>query len=302
VRAYRRADHDAVLALVNADRLPGQPRTTREHLREALAGRSPIDSGWWAELSQLHTDVLVEDGRVTGAVAFARQPRNAGVLLWLHAGEDPDRVAALVEHVMQQLQSCAEIHAFEFASALTLGLEALPLQHRPVTAAALERAGLHGQDLWCYMRCDLSGPGRVPAGAHHGADLVITSAPNAERSGTVLTARRGSVEVGEAVVSAPQSGVGVLWWLEVADRHRGTGAGRALLHAALQHLHRAGAHEVILYVDDDEPPGGPRDRAPAKALYTSCGFVQVDRLVSFTKRAAVRTAQPLRPVVPSART
>lgn len=45
--------------------------------------------------------------------------------------------------------------AFEFASALTLGLEGLAAGHRPRTRRALERAGFTARDLWRYMGAPL---------------------------------------------------------------------------------------------------------------------------------------------------
>ncbi|MCQ4045391.1 hypothetical protein ACFOSC_03760 [Streptantibioticus rubrisoli] len=46
------------------------------------------------------------------------------------------------------------MHAFEFASALTLGMEGLPVRNRP----ALEAAGFTGRDLWRYVHRGLDGP------------------------------------------------------------------------------------------------------------------------------------------------
>ncbi|MGH9022312.1 MAG: hypothetical protein ACRDV9_04305, partial [Acidimicrobiia bacterium] len=55
--------------------MPGQPQTTPAMLGEALAGRSPVDGGWWAELDVPHTDVLtIPTGRVVGVVSYATRP------------------------------------------------------------------------------------------------------------------------------------------------------------------------------------------------------------------------------------
>ncbi len=43
------------------------------------------------------------------------------------------------------------MYAFEFAAALSLGLEGLPVGRRPVTRKALEAAGFSGGDLWRYL-------------------------------------------------------------------------------------------------------------------------------------------------------
>ncbi|MEV6569455.1 hypothetical protein [Streptomyces kronopolitis] len=43
------------------------------------------------------------------------------------------------------------------------------------------------------------------------------------------------------------------------------------------------ATDVILFVDDDAPPGDDRDRTAAKSLYEAAVFREVDRLYSFSK-------------------
>ncbi|MFJ6604759.1 hypothetical protein [Streptomyces lydicus] len=60
VRASVPGDEEAVLRLVAADRIAGQPQVTSEMLAEALAGQSLVDSGWWAELDAPHTDVAID--------------------------------------------------------------------------------------------------------------------------------------------------------------------------------------------------------------------------------------------------
>jgi hypothetical protein len=96
VRPYRRTDAAAVLELINADRLPGQPACTMSMLDEALAGRSVIDAAWWEELKVPSTDVLVEGGRVLGVISFAvRRSDGAGIVLAPRSrGSDARRAAA----------------------------------------------------------------------------------------------------------------------------------------------------------------------------------------------------------------
>jgi hypothetical protein len=152
VRPYRSSDQDRVLELINADRLVGQPVAALEMLEEALAGRSEVDAGWWAELDDLATEVLVDpDGAVQGVLSTAVRPRDdAGLLLWCHGHEDPMIVSTLVGRATDTLADHPTLHAFDFASALTLGLEALPVRHRATTDRALREAGFAGRDLWRY--------------------------------------------------------------------------------------------------------------------------------------------------------
>ena len=264
--------HRAALRdLVDADRLPGQPALSACALAEALAGRSPIDSGWWAELTDLHVEAITAPGdTLAGAVSWAIRPSdNTGVLLWLHAREQPATVAALVEHATAQ--HAGPWHAFDFASALTLGVEALPVAHRPVTADALTTRGFTGRDLWRYLHRPLTDLPPRP-------DLELTVSP-ARLDGWSLTTSDGA---GTVEVTAPVGGTAMIGWLGVDPTARGRGLGAALLHAALHHLAERGATDAVLYVDDDEP-GGDRDRAAANHLYDRAGFTQIDRLHSYSR-------------------
>ncbi|WP_051079410.1 GNAT family N-acetyltransferase [Amycolatopsis methanolica] len=57
-----------------------------------------------------------------------------------------------LRQVLNELREHRVVEAFSFATALGLGLEALPERHRPVTAAALVEAGFVGTDLCRSMR------------------------------------------------------------------------------------------------------------------------------------------------------
>ncbi|WP_018255974.1 GNAT family N-acetyltransferase [Salinispora mooreana] len=260
--------------LVNADRLPGQPACTLQRLQAAIDGTSPVDSAWWAELADLRTEVLCDAaGALAGAVAYARRPRDgAGVILWLHAREDPPVVRRLLDHALTGLAGCPSVEAFSFATALGLGLEALPVRHRSATHAALLDRGFTGSDLWRYMRRDLPAPG-LPTCSYR------TSCDEDRR---VLQVERAGQVVAEATIGDPVDGVGVLWWIGVEPVARGEGLGLRLLGSALDLLAGLGAREVILYVDDDAPDDDPeRSRVVANALYERVGFVEVDRLWSY---------------------
>lgn len=279
LRAFRTEDAAAVLDVVNADRVPGQPLCTEVMLGEAVAGRSPVDSGWWAELDQVSVDVLCDgSGVVYGAVSYGLRARDGvGLVLWLHGREQPDVVDALLDHATDRLKQATAVEAFAFASALTVGLEGLPVRHRPVSRAGLLARGFVEADLWRYMRREL--PAREVSPAADGVDVQ----PEPDRSGWRLEARgSGGARLGDAEVSVPIPGLGVLWWIGVEPSHRGKGLGWSLLGSALDVLHRNGAREVILFVDDDAPADDPeRGRGAANSLYDRAGFVEVDRLCSY---------------------
>ncbi|MGW0708970.1 GNAT family N-acetyltransferase [Streptomyces sp. NPDC002643] len=279
VRPYRADDVAAVLDLVAADPLPGQPLITSAMLAEALAGRSPVDGGWWAELDPPVTDVVHDGtGQVLGIVSYATRPSDgAGFLLWLHCREDAAVANALIVHALDRFGP-RTVHAFEFASALTLGLEGLPARHRPVTRRALEEAGFTGRDLWRYMRVSLP-----VAGLPHAAHVTVNECE--DPPGKRLEVRADGELAAEATIGRPVAGIGVLWWISVVPAARRRGLGLALLGTALDMLTGLGACEAILYVDDDAPPGNlERDRTAANGMYDRAGFTEVDRLHSFTRR------------------
>lgn len=273
IRPVEARDERAVLELVNADQVPGQPVATPAMLAEALAGRSSVDGGWWDELAGLTTEVATAStGQVVGVVSYATRPRDGvGIILWLHGGEDRRVIDALLDHTLSRLAE-RPIEAYPFATALGLGMEALPARHRPVTATALTDHGFLGSDLWRYMRADLPITG-LPRTSY------TTSSDSDRRT---LTVRDGAALLGETTIGLPVQGIGVLWWISVEPAARGRGLGRALLGSALDLLAGLGAQQVILYVDDDEP-GGERDRTVANRLYEQAGFVEVDRLLSYQR-------------------
>lgn len=278
VRPYQDGDEAVVLDLMAAHRLPGQPPTTPAMLAEALAGRSPVDGGWWAELEAPVTEVIHDEtATVLGAVSYTTRPGDgAGFILWLYCHEDQVLTEALIARALDQLGQ-RTVHAFEFASALTLGLEGLPASHRPVTRRALEAAGFTGRALWRYMRADLP-----VTGLPHVAHCSVTDCEDAP--GKRLEVREGGELLAQATIGRPAAGIGVLWWIGVTPAARGRGLGLALLGSALDLLKGLGAVEAILFVDDDALAGNPeRDRTAANGMYDRAGFTEVDRLHSFTR-------------------
>lgn len=250
--------------------LPSPDRVRQDTVREAAYQKpKPFE----------RFEYLVDaDGDPQGVVSYASRDRDdAGLILWLHGRERRDVVAALVEHALASLGVRAVVEAFAFASALGVGLEALPVRHRAVTAQVLRDAGFAGTDLWRYMR------GALPAAELPRVDGVRVAADSdGHRQLRWLEEGR---ELAEASVSMPVPGVGVLWWIsvEAPARHRGLGA--RMLGSALHELAALGAGEVILHVDDDAPPDDPeRGRGAANRLYEAAGFVEVDRLRSYQLR------------------
>lgn len=280
VRRFSAGDAEAVITVINSDRLPGQPACSESMLSEAVAGRSPVDSGWWAELQPPVTEVLCDaDGVICGVVSYARRPRdNAGLVLWVHGREERHVVEGLLDRAIDELDGARSLEAFEFACALSVGLEGLPSRHRPVTRSALMARGFVEADLWRYMHRLLPAP-EVPVAAE------AHIAPDSEQPGWVIELlASGGTRVADAHVSVAAPGLGVLWWIGVDPAHRRQQLGWRLLGTALDVLCRAGAREAILFVDDDAAPDDPeRGRGAANALYDRAGFTEVDRLCSYRR-------------------
>ncbi|TMR08947.1 hypothetical protein ETD86_45575 [Nonomuraea turkmeniaca] len=268
IRRYRDSDRESVLALIDADRLPGQPSCRPELLDQAVAGTSHREPDPWADIEHPRTVVLVDPGGHTvGAVSYAvNRDRSAGQILWLHGREILDVVEALVSHALRELGGGKPVHAF--TAALGLGLAALPTGRRPVTRKVLEHAGFGARNSWRYLRrvtsCELAAT-TCPL-----VEVVASTAP----PGWWLKVRDDD-SAAELVVQEPIDGLGVLWWFGAADSHADPALERALLLQADAVLREHGASETILYVaGDPEPPG---------ALFDAAGFAEIDHLVSFTR-------------------
>ncbi|KIQ64652.1 hypothetical protein TR51_10525 [Kitasatospora griseola] len=283
-RPYRASDRAAVLALVADDRLTGQPEATPAMLAEAIGGRSPVDAERWAELDTPHTEVVCDEtGQVLGAVSCAtRRTDQAGLILWLHAGEDLAVTRALVELALSRLGG-RTVHAFELPIALSLGMRGLPVRSRPVTRRALGEAGFSVGRQWRYLHRML--PHRGDAGevrTYPIAEVTATSRPTGRR---LLLREPDGAPVGEAVVGEPVDGIGVLWWIAIDPEHRARGLGANLAEQCCSVLAANGAHEVIAYLDEDAPASGRQcDTVAASHLLGARGFREMGRLSSFSRR------------------
>lgn len=275
IRPANRRDHDAIASLANRDRVSGQPQATSADVKDALAGRSPVDAGWWKELTTIRSVVACSaDGTIVGAASTGvNKTEDVGYLLWLHANEDPVVVEALLDWANPCLAGTRVQRAFWFACALHPVLEGLP-STREVTRRAVAQAGYAEQDLWSYRT------GHIPTG------LVVDSSWPIKRSAKGATTRlewqtAEGEEAGHAeytVTGTPKTGS--LEWISVNPPYQGSGIGRKLLTAALADMFTREASHVVLVVDDDAP-GTERDRGHAKRLYDSIGVTEVARLLSY---------------------
>jgi GNAT superfamily N-acetyltransferase len=234
-RPLAASDSGALLALLGREqRLLGQPHVTHAMLEQCLLKQSPIDGGWWAELSAYRVAVLAGAGGLAGAVATAVSD-DAGYVLWLAAGGDAGVQGQLLDIAVGQLPGNRPLRAFWFATALGAGLEGLPVRHAASLNAALLTRGFEGRDAWLYMHRDLGDiTARPAARAVTTPGGAVTIRPEGDPPGCDV---QGSLLFPE---------LGIVSWLGVAPEHRGHGLGRQLLDAMLGHLRHLGAREVIL--------------------------------------------------------
>jgi len=274
VGRVRYEDLPAILDLVNADLLPGQPGCGRHVLDMAMRGESPVDAAWWRELSNVKVAVARRGGEVAGAVSYAIAAADRSG--WLHAREDRRVVEPLLDHVMNELAGSSHMYAFWIASALSLGLEALPVEQRPVTNELLTSRGLMGRDSWRYLVLPMDR--FTPDGAEDVATVRPTSGPGETPSWLLVMGDREE-PLASAEIALAGDGCGVLWWIDVEPAQRGQGIGRRLLRQALRFLAMRGAETVAASVDHADPR--ERDPSAILRLLGSAGFQEVDRLWSY---------------------
>ncbi len=281
IRPFGPGDVGPLCALVDADRLPGQPPCTPEMVATVLAGRSTIDGWSWEQLATMR--VLAAEGptgELLGAGATGRRRSGERYLLWLHAREDRRTLDLLLAGLLRGAKRTDPFYGFAFPTELTVALEGLPRLARPVTHDALAAKGFAGEESWLYLRATEAGPAPQSEFRQRGQgpDLMIELLSEGE-------------VVGSAELGQPVPGLGLLWWLEVDPAHQRKGHGRQLLRVARHALCEAGALETILFVDHDARKR--RDWRPALALYLSEGFEVVDRLWCYHRGETLQKRSPL---------
>ena len=273
------ADAAGICALVDADRLPGQPACTSERVMAVLTGHSTLDAWSWRQLAGMRVLGAESDsGELVGAGAIGRRRSGWRHLLWLHAREDRGILDALLVNLLRGVRLADPVSAFSVSTELTVGLEGLPHQSRPTTHEAILARGFTGTERWLYLRgAEPSAAPAVPFRRRGLGDMRVELTP-------------GGTPVGSAELSLPAPGLGVIWWLEVDPDQRRHGHGRELLRAARTVLAEAGATETILFVDTDSP--GTPDRRPALSLYLSEGITIVDRLWTYRRGGSPDEEEP----------
>jgi ribosomal protein S18 acetylase RimI-like enzyme len=280
VRPLGPDDVEPLRVLVDADRLPGQPACTPDMVWSALTGRSSVAAWWWRQLASMRAvGAEKASGELVGAGAVGRLAQGgARYLLWVHAHEDRDALDTVIWSLLRGARRTDPVFAFWFATELSVGLEGLPRNARRETHEALVARGFTGEDRWLYLRATGAGPDPAPvAPSERGAEYHRRGLAGDLRVEMTVAGE----PVGEAELSVPAPGIGVVWWLEIEAEHRRRGYGRRLLRAARHVLAGAGAKETILFVDHDDPKH--RNRRPAIELYETEGFTVVDHLWSYRR-------------------
>lgn len=91
--------------------------------------------------------------------------------------------------------------------------------------------------------------------------------------GLVLASREGSGELVGYLVFQRQKSLAWLHKLATIEQERGKGIARSLIHSLCQQMKKGGCRIIVLWVDEA--------RNPARTLYTSCGFQEVEQLQDY---------------------
>ncbi|MQY02108.1 hypothetical protein [Actinomadura macrotermitis] len=274
IRPYRTDDEHDVLALINEDRLTGQPFCTWNMLEAARVGRSAAETAGWARLVPVRTDVVVdEEDVVLGVVSTAvRRPDGAGVLLWLHAGEEPAVVHPLLDAVIGRLAGRA-IEAFPLLNPLGFGLRGVPREHRPVTFSALRSRSFEATSSSVYLHRHLA-----PSAFSRPAGRIGLAQRTGSRSWRIH--EPGSEAHLDVTVSPDDTG-----WIAYGGPGGACAEAAELVPAAIRLLGLHAARNVVATA----PAAGPEARSMREALW-DLGFTEVDRLEVLRRPApAART-------------
>lgn len=91
--------------------------------------------------------------------------------------------------------------------------------------------------------------------------------------GLILASREESQELVGYLVFQRQKGLAWLHKLAVIEQERGKCIARCLVDSLCQQMKKGGCRTIVLWVDEA--------RNPARALYASCGFEQIERLADY---------------------
>nr|WP_107909085.1 GNAT family N-acetyltransferase [Streptomyces chartreusis] len=267
VRAMELADHAAVLELIAADLLPGQPAP------DAYLLAAPARDG----LAETSTLVLTNTyDEVQGVVHCASRPSDgAGLIGWIHARKDFDAVAALLATARAHLGPARTLFAgtgpTQLPETVPFALPGIADYGRPATSRALRAAGFTPATSRRYFHHSLTPSPAAPVFPM--AELrPLTDPPGVQ---VILTEVAGT-ELATAVLHIGDGGCWLLWHLAVRADRRHRGIGSHLLAQCLHTAHTRGAVSVIAHTDEDD--------VTSIGLLESGGFTAVDSLTVYHRR------------------
>jgi ribosomal protein S18 acetylase RimI-like enzyme len=91
--------------------------------------------------------------------------------------------------------------------------------------------------------------------------------------GLILASKEGTQQLVGYLVYQRQKSLAWLHKLATIEEERGKGIARCLVHSLCQQMKKGGCRAIVLWVDEA--------RSPARALYVSCGFQEVERLPEY---------------------
>ncbi|MFJ9752845.1 GNAT family N-acetyltransferase [Streptomyces chartreusis] len=267
VRAMEPADHPAVLVLIAADLLPGQP------VPDTYLLAAPARDG----LAETSTLVLTDTRDVVqGVVHCASRPSDgAGLIGWIHAHENFDALAALLATARAHLASARTLFAgtgpTQPPETVPFALPGIAEHRRPATSRALRAAGFTPATSRRYFHHPLTSTPTAPVFPM--AELRPLADPPGVQ--VILTETDGT-DLATAVLHIEDGDRWLLWHLAVRADRRHRGIGSHLLAQCLHTAHTRGASSVIAHTNEDD--------TTSIALLTRGGFTSVDTLTVYHRR------------------
>src|SRR5207253_459824 len=116
------------------------------------------------------------------------------------------------DNVLGELANSSHLYAFWIATALSLGLEALPVEQRSVTHEVLQSRGLVGRDCWRYLVRPMDRT--AIEGESEDATRAVPLSGQGEMPAWRLTLGDREQPVAVAEIGLAPDGCGVLWWID----------------------------------------------------------------------------------------
>ncbi|MEV0537320.1 GNAT family N-acetyltransferase [Kitasatospora sp. NPDC050463] len=266
-----------MLALIEADRLPGQPHITPGTLDAAIRAGGHAGRNLLVPRMEVAQDAA---GRIAGVVIFALPPSDdAGQILALHCREDHGVATALIDAALTALGWTRAVEALAGPPPFAPGSPAgLAVGRRSATRAVLDAAGFSTHHTWHSLHRPLGdrpGPATYP---------IASVADRDDPPGWHLElCHLDGTLVCEATVDRAADQAAALRWITTHPDHRRRGLGRHLLEQCLDVAAEHHAREMTAWIRETDADSEEDDGAAIRLL-TALDFRPGEMLHSFHRR------------------